>query len=206
MNTLKETCPKCGEISMSNYELFVYFACDTKVYTDGSVKDGEYCKLRCRITELEKDKTAVREALEIALKETQRSHARQLELEKENDRLSKIASSIATAEQFQKRMEQMTPQISKEAMEKAHIIAENITGEVRCEGVGISNLVFAFTEALAIEFTSYQKRIEELEKDLIEAHVLLTGCHGTLLFKSGSFAKRVENFISKSHLAKGVKE
>jgi hypothetical protein len=45
-----------------------------------------------------------------------------------------------------------------------------------------------------------------LEKDLKEAHMLLTGCQGTVLFKSVSFAKRVENFISKSHLAKGVKE
>jgi predicted RNase H-like nuclease (RuvC/YqgF family) len=59
---------------------------------------------------------------------------------------------------------------------------------------------------LALEFTNYQKRIEKLEKDLKEAHMLLTGCQGTVLFKSVSFAKRVENFISKSHLAKGVKE
>jgi hypothetical protein len=64
MTTPKETCPKCGESNLSNYESFVYFACDTKVYTDGSVKDGEYCKLRCRITELENKNERLRDVME----------------------------------------------------------------------------------------------------------------------------------------------
>jgi hypothetical protein len=69
MTTPKETCPKCGESNLSNYESFVYFACDTKVYTDGSVKDGEYCKLRCRITELEKEVEKLRKKIGNAFEE-----------------------------------------------------------------------------------------------------------------------------------------
>jgi hypothetical protein len=100
---------------------------------------------------------------------------------------------------------------SKEAMEKAReVIGDWNSGEESTEDQFPKNPdgpYFAHLERrLALEFTNYQKRIEELEKDLKEAHMLLTGCQGTVLFKSVSFAKRVENFISKSHLAKGVKE
>jgi hypothetical protein len=96
---------------------------------------------------------------------------------------------------------------SKEAMEKALFIANSLPPEtINSLLVGGYETRDTLINILALEFTNYQKRIEKLEKDLKEAHMLLTGCQGTVLFKSVSFAKRVENFISKSHLAKGVKE
>jgi hypothetical protein len=80
MTTPKETCPKCSAPVRVFGNLGTIWECDSKCFADFLQSD------RCRISELEKDKTAAREALEIALKETQRSHARQLELERENER------------------------------------------------------------------------------------------------------------------------
>jgi hypothetical protein len=82
MTTTKETCPKCGAKAYYMNLHRVNFECGSAIFSNGEELTGK----DCRITELEKDKTAAREALEIALKETRRSHARQIELEKEVER------------------------------------------------------------------------------------------------------------------------
>jgi predicted RNase H-like nuclease (RuvC/YqgF family) len=159
MTTTKETCPKCGEISMSNYALFVYFACDTKVYTDGSVKDGEYCKLRCRITELEKENERLRD---------------------DSRRLIEKAKEVLTTYWGQ------TFSAQNEAQEW-------------------------LINHLALEFTKYQKRIDELEKDLIEVceytmHAMWCATLVPIInLKCNCGASDLHERI-KYHLAKGVKE
>jgi hypothetical protein len=79
-------------------------------------------------------------------------------------------------------------QISKEAMEKSLEVTRTITNEVRCEGVGLGILLNSFTFAMAREFTNYQKRVEELEKELKLKEIV---------------RQHLENRL---HLAKGVKE
>jgi hypothetical protein len=80
MTTPKETCPKCGaEVSVIAVEsALIDFNCGTTKWSDAIAERHQLPKLnqsdRCRITELEK----------------------------ENERLRKIASSITTAEQFQR--------------------------------------------------------------------------------------------------------
>jgi transcriptional regulator of heat shock response len=55
----------------------------------------------------------------------------------------------------------MTPQISKEAMEKAIDIMNNHSG-LRTFSLREHDLI----QKYALEFTNYQKRIDELEKQL----------------------------------------
>jgi hypothetical protein len=59
MSENTEACPKCGEVLRFNYVSFFLFACDTKVYRDGSdkINQGAHCALK---EELEKAKKALR--------------------------------------------------------------------------------------------------------------------------------------------------
>jgi hypothetical protein len=63
----------------------------------------------------------------------------------------------------------MTPQISKEAMEKATFIADNLPpATIDALLGGGYETRDALIDILAIEFTNYQKRIDELKKDLAD--------------------------------------
>jgi hypothetical protein len=52
MSENTEACPKCGEVLRFNYVSFFLFACDTKVYRDGSdkINQGAYCALKEQLT------------------------------------------------------------------------------------------------------------------------------------------------------------
>jgi hypothetical protein len=66
MSENTEACPKCGEVLRFNYVSFFLFACDTKVYRDGSdkINQGAHCALKEELTaalnQLEKAKKALR--------------------------------------------------------------------------------------------------------------------------------------------------
>jgi hypothetical protein len=100
----------------------------------------------------------------------------------------------------------MTPEPSKEAMEKARELLN-----------GWRNVVWVETgyrtalDAVALEFTNYQKRVEELEK--FARLALVQGSHifaGSWVEKEGLRLLGCENtdqlHLQIIHLAKGVKE
>jgi hypothetical protein len=61
----------------------------------------------------------------------------------------------------------MTPQISKEAMEKAKEVWQTVFAAYRKAPLG-TTIDKVGTPLIALEFTNYQKRVEELEKALID--------------------------------------
>jgi hypothetical protein len=71
----------------------------------------------------------------------------------------------------------MTPQISKEAMEKAAFIADNLPpATIDALLGGGYETRDALIDILAIEFTAYQKRIEELENLLWQTRSFVGEC------------------------------
>jgi hypothetical protein len=100
----------------------------------------------------------------------------------------------------------MTPQISKEAMEKATFIADNLPpATIDALLGGGYETRDALIDILAIEFTNYQKRIEELEKlltDSLPLHKKARECYVALEYHSAWTECDYYEQRIKSHLVK----
>jgi hypothetical protein len=103
-------------------------------------------------------------------------------------------------------------QISKEAMEKAKFIANSLPpATINSLLVGGLETRDTLIDILALEFTNYQKRIDELEKDLTDVceytmHAMWCATLVPIInLKCNCGASDLHERI-KSHLTKGVKE
>jgi hypothetical protein len=98
----------------------------------------------------------------------------------------------------------MTPQISKEAMEKAKGIISLARNQFR-ENFNANQLfrpVDFIEREMALEFTNYQKRIDELE-ELVKEAARLSPARSDM---RPDHQMQILRDKAKSHLAKGVKE